>query len=91
MTGLFVTGTDTGVGKTVVTGGLARLLADRGEKIGVMKPVETGCPEKGWPDDAGFLARVDQHDAEQDRQRIGPDDRDRKGPGQDGKGAQQNG
>ncbi|PSQ80102.1 MAG: hypothetical protein BRD46_05015, partial [Bacteroidetes bacterium QS_8_68_15] len=27
----FVTGTDTGVGKTVVAAGLARLLAERGE------------------------------------------------------------
>ena len=39
MRGLLVTGTDTGVGKTVITAGLARILADRGEKI--------GCPECG--------------------------------------------
>ena len=59
MRGLLITGTDTGIGKTVVTGGLARLLVDRGEKIGVMKPVETGCPEEGWPHDAGFLTRAE--------------------------------
>ncbi len=56
--GLFVTGTDTGVGKTVVAAGLARLLADRGIDIGVMKPVETGWPgpPDGLPADAAMLA-----------------------------------
>ena len=41
--GLFVTGTDTGVGKTVVTAALARALKSRGIDVGVMKPVATGC------------------------------------------------
>jgi dethiobiotin synthetase len=40
--GLFVTGTDTGVGKTFVTAALARHLSQCGYSIGVMKPVETG-------------------------------------------------
>lgn len=44
MTGLFVTGTDTGVGKTHVACGLARALAARGVSVGVLKPVETGVP-----------------------------------------------
>jgi len=39
---LFVTGTDTGVGKTVVTAALARCLRRRGYRVGVMKPIETG-------------------------------------------------
>ena len=59
MRGLFVTGTDTGVGKTFVTGGLARLLSDRGFHVGVMKPVETGCHRRGddlVPADAVQLA-----------------------------------
>jgi dethiobiotin synthetase len=56
MRSIFVTGTDTGVGKTVVAAGLARLLADRGIDVGVMKPVETGHAEPGWPADARFLA-----------------------------------
>lgn len=43
-TGLFVTGTDTGVGKTLITAGLAQALRARGIDVGVMKPVETGCP-----------------------------------------------
>ena len=39
---LFVTGTDTGVGKTLVTAALARHFRSRGLTVGVMKPVETG-------------------------------------------------
>jgi dethiobiotin synthetase len=38
----FITGTDTGVGKTVIGAGLARLLVEKGLKVGVMKPIETG-------------------------------------------------
>ncbi len=56
--GLFITGTDTGVGKTVVTGGLARILKNQGITPGVMKPVETGCKkQKGRriPRDGSFL------------------------------------
>ncbi|BCS53184.1 dethiobiotin synthase [Geobacter sp. SVR] len=44
--GLFVTGTDTGVGKTVVAAVLARLLRLRGVDVGVMKPVTSGCREE---------------------------------------------
>ncbi|CAM4031440.1 dethiobiotin synthase [Paenibacillus alkaliterrae] len=40
--GLFVTGTDTGVGKTVVTAALAAALRAEGQQIGVWKPVQTG-------------------------------------------------
>lgn len=43
MKSLFVTGTDTGVGKTAVTAGLARLLKVRGVNVGVMKPAASGC------------------------------------------------
>ncbi|GFE60421.1 dethiobiotin synthase [Geobacter sp. AOG2] len=43
--GIFITGTDTGVGKTVVTAVLARLLRMRGISVGVMKPVTSGCSE----------------------------------------------
>jgi dethiobiotin synthetase len=43
--GLFVTGTDTGVGKTLVSGALAVLLRRRGTNVGVMKPVETGVEQ----------------------------------------------
>lgn len=44
--GLFITGTDTGVGKTLVAAGLAAALRGRGIDAGVMKPVETGCPTR---------------------------------------------
>ena len=40
---LFVTGTDTGVGKTWVTAGLAAALRRRGVDVGVFKPVATGA------------------------------------------------
>ncbi len=41
--GIFITGTDTGVGKTVFACGLAAWLRDAGYRVGVMKPAETGC------------------------------------------------
>lgn len=40
--GLFITGTDTGVGKTMVGAALALYLKKRGLTVGVMKPIETG-------------------------------------------------
>ncbi|MFQ5880967.1 MAG: dethiobiotin synthase [Candidatus Methylomirabilales bacterium] len=56
--GLFITGTDTGVGKTFVAGALATLFRARGIDVGVMKPVETGCPRRDGrlhPQDALYL------------------------------------
>lgn len=52
--GFFVSGTDTGVGKTVVACALARALTQRGFDAGVMKPIETGVGEEG-PLDAQAL------------------------------------
>lgn len=43
MNGLFITGTDTGVGKTVVGCALARALTRAGRPVAVRKPVESGC------------------------------------------------
>ena len=43
--GIFITGTDTGVGKTIVAATLALLLRMRGINVGVMKPVTSGCRE----------------------------------------------
>jgi dethiobiotin synthetase len=50
--GLFVTGTDTGVGKTVLACAIAADLAERGEAVSVFKPVVTGLAETrdGPPD-----------------------------------------
>ena len=49
---IFVTGTDTGVGKTLVTAALALHFTSQGLKVGVMKPIETGVtnPEELGPD-----------------------------------------
>lgn len=41
--GFFVTGTDTGVGKTVVTLGLMQCIQDQGVTVAGMKPVAAGC------------------------------------------------
>jgi dethiobiotin synthetase len=49
--GVFVTGTDTGVGKTVVACALVRALRARGIDAGAMKPIETGVGPDG-PTDA---------------------------------------
>ena len=43
--GVFVTGTDTGVGKSLVAAALARHLSDSGVRVGVMKPAETGVEQ----------------------------------------------
>jgi dethiobiotin synthetase len=59
--GLFITGTDTGVGKTIVAGAIAAYLGSNGKDVGVMKPVETGCKKNGGelvPVDAKFLRRA---------------------------------
>ncbi len=55
---LFITGTDTGVGKTFVACALARGFKAQGMKVGVMKPVETGCRGRNGgliPEDARKL------------------------------------
>ena len=44
--GIFITGTDTGVGKSIAAAAIARLLHERGVNVGVMKPVTSGCCEK---------------------------------------------
>lgn len=41
--GLFITATDTGVGKTVVSCAIAHALSKRGHRVGVSKPFATGC------------------------------------------------
>src|SRR5207253_9614410 len=50
---LFITGTDTGVGKTFVACALATAFRQRGLRVAVMKPVETGV--EGKPQDARAL------------------------------------
>lgn len=50
--GLFVTGTSTEVGKTVVAAVLARTLAEEGRRVAVFKPAVTGLEEEGETDHA---------------------------------------
>lgn len=40
---IFISGTDTGIGKTYVTGLIAKYLLQRKKKVITMKPVQTGC------------------------------------------------
>jgi len=61
--GFFITGTDTGVGKTIIAGTLIRVLSFLGVKTGAMKPVESGCMREGdvlIPSDGIFLKRTAQ-------------------------------
>jgi dethiobiotin synthetase len=56
--GFFVTGTDTGIGKTVVSAGIAMAARRAGVDVGVFKPVATGCKsvrEGLVSEDAEFL------------------------------------
>lgn len=57
MTALLVTGTGTGVGKTVVTAAIAALALDRGTRCTVLKPAQTGVPD-GAPGDLAEVARL---------------------------------
>ena len=58
--GVFVTGTDTEVGKTVITASLALALADRGVAAGVMKPVQTGSLATDPAGEAATLAQLSE-------------------------------
>jgi dethiobiotin synthetase len=60
--GIFVTGTDTGVGKTVIACGLARGLRQRGIDVGVMKPCETGVGPAGPLDALALRAAAGVND-----------------------------
>jgi len=56
--GVFVTGTDTGVGKTIVAASIVTTLRARGEPVRAFKPVVTGTdePDPDWPADHELLA-----------------------------------
>jgi dethiobiotin synthetase len=58
--GVFVTGTDTGAGKSVVAAAICAALAARGEPVAALKPVVTGLDEPAgdWPYDHVLLARA---------------------------------
>jgi dethiobiotin synthetase len=54
---LVVSGTDTGVGKTVVVAALAALAHERGERVAVVKPIQTGA-DAGEPGDVEVVRRL---------------------------------
>jgi dethiobiotin synthetase len=61
MRGLFVTGTGTGVGKTVLSAALLAAMSAAGVRVRAHKPVVTGLDEPtetGWPPDHELLASV---------------------------------
>jgi dethiobiotin synthetase len=60
MRGLFVTATDTGVGKTVLSAALLAAMVAAGEEVRAHKPVVTGLeePPGAWPPDHELLASV---------------------------------
>ena len=62
--GIFVTATDTGVGKTLVTAALVAHLTQRGIDVGVMKPIETGVSRsnKAQSDGARLRRAAGSHD-----------------------------
>jgi dethiobiotin synthetase len=61
VSGLFITGTDTGCGKTTVATLIARAARRAGRRVRVLKPIETGCEERDGelhPADALALAEA---------------------------------
>ena len=59
--GIFITGTDTEVGKTLIAAGLVVALQDQGIDVGVMKPLESGAPcfeSAPIPRDAFYLKEI---------------------------------
>jgi len=56
--GIFVTGTDTGAGKSALAGTICATLAARGERVAAFKPAVTGLdePHGEWPPDHELLA-----------------------------------
>lgn len=68
--GVFVAGTGTGVGKTVVTAGLTGWLREQGVGATAIKPAQTGAPSD---DDAGLVAAAcDDPEASTCLRRLGP-------------------
>jgi dethiobiotin synthetase len=70
--GLFVTGTGTGVGKSVLSAAVCAALARRGDRVAGFKPVITGLDEHegDWPMDDELLASVAS--AGQTREEVAP-------------------
>jgi len=75
--GLFVTGTDTGAGKSVLAAAICAALAARGKRVAAFKPAVTGIdePPAEWPPDHELLAAAagsDQAPGQVSPHRFGP-------------------
>ncbi len=74
--GLFVTGTDTDVGKTIATATLLTILRSAGIDAVPMKPIQTGCTENGGdllaPDLEFLLASIDYKPSLNERELMCP-------------------
>lgn len=70
---LFITGTDTGCGKTTVTAALARRLAEGGQRVACFKPVASGCEwiEGAWRNEDA-LALMAAASVELDYDQVNP-------------------
>jgi dethiobiotin synthetase len=70
--GVFVTGTDTGVGKSVLAAAICAALVERGERVAAFKPAVTGLDEDPgeWGHDHELLASV--ANAGQSPQEVAP-------------------
>jgi dethiobiotin synthetase len=68
LSGCFITGTDTGVGKTVLAGAVIATLRARGKRVRALKPVITGLrdpADSDWPHDHQLLAQAAGCDAQE--------------------------
>ncbi len=77
MRGVFVAGTDTGVGKSILAAAICAALAARGQRVAAFKPAVTGLDEEPgeWPRDHELLAMVasaGQSPEEVSPERFGP-------------------
>lgn len=69
VTGFFVTGTDTGIGKTTVSCALLHAFAAQGKKVAGMKPIAAGSEKGQWMDVELLLAASNVNVS---RQQINP-------------------
>lgn len=68
----FVTGTDTGIGKTCFTAGLAHAMRSFGIDVGIMKPFATGIPQKTGPKSQDVEILVEASGVKDDESLINP-------------------